>query len=173
MLLTEKAGACHGTWTLPGAPESGDEATVTAEASATLAERIDYLFRTVHPGRSKPYSIREAADEVNAAAGEQVISHSYLWALRKGRKTNPSMIQVAALAAFFGVSPMYFFDAPGDPLDPRVKLALSENAVRKLTLRAHGLDERTLQALTDMADNARTLAGLPPAAEPAARDETP
>lgn len=144
---------------------------MTADSSATLAERIEYLFRTVHPGRGKPYSIREVADGINAAAGEQVISHGYLWALRKGRKTNPSMIQVAGLAGFFQVSPMYFFDAPGEqPLDPTTRLALSDAAAREVMLRAHGLPEPALRALIDMADSARTLAGLPPAREQAPID---
>jgi transcriptional regulator with XRE-family HTH domain len=146
---------------------------VTADAPATLAERIENLFQTVHPGRRKPYSIREVADEINAAAGDQVISHSYLWALRKGRKTNPSMIQIAALAGFFKISPLYFFDVPGEqPLDPATRLALSDSAVREVTLRAHGLPEQALRALTDMADSARTLAGLPPVADSDDTDDT-
>jgi transcriptional regulator with XRE-family HTH domain len=146
---------------------------VTAEAPATLAERIEQLFQAIHPGRRKPYSIREVADEINTAAGEQIISHSYLWALRKGRKTNPSMIQIAALAGFFKVSPLYFFDSPEDQsLDPATRLALSDSAVREITLRAHGLPEQTLRALTDMADSARTLAGLPPVGHPGNNADT-
>ena len=132
-------------------------------APATLGERIDQLFRTVHPGRLKPYSMREAADLINEAAGEKIISHGYLWELRKGRKTNPSITQVAGLAAFFGVSPMYFFDTPGDPpVDTATRLALSDEKVREVALRAQGLPPQALRALVDMADSARTLAGLPP-----------
>jgi transcriptional regulator with XRE-family HTH domain len=135
-------------------------------APATLAERIDLLFRSVHPGRLKPYSMRDAADQINAAAGEQVISHGYLWELRKGKKTNPSITQIAGLAAFFGVSPLYFFEAPGEPsLDLATRLALSDEKVREVTLRAQGLPDHALRALTDMADSARTLAGLPPVSE--------
>lgn len=130
---------------------------------ATLAERIDLLFRTVHAGRTRPYSMREAATQINTAAGQQVISHGYLWSLRKGTKTNPSMIQIAAIAAFFGVPPSYFFDTPGEPpVDPAVKIALSDDKVREVILRAQGLPEPALRALMDMADSARTLAGLPP-----------
>lgn len=142
---------------------------LTAEPVATpgaLAERIEQLFQTVHPGRPKPYSIRQVANEINEAAGEQVISHGYLWQLRNGRKTNPNITQIAALSAFFGVSPSYFFDAPGDePLDPATRLALSDDAVRDITLRAHGLPPTALRAIQDMADSARTLAGLPPVGE--------
>jgi ESX-1-secreted protein regulator len=137
-------------------------------APATLAERIDLLFRTVHPGRARPYSLREAADLINQAAGEQVISHGYLWELRHGKKTNPSITQIAGLAAFFGVSPLYFFDAPGEPsLDLATRLALSDDKVREVTLRAQGLPDQALRALMDMADSARTLAGLPPVSDPA------
>ncbi len=134
---------------------------------ATLAERIDLLFRTVHPGRRRPYSMRDAATQINAAAGHQVISHGYLWSLRKGTKTNPSIIQIAAIAAFFGVPPSYFFDAPGEPpVDPAIRIALSDDKVREVILRAQGLPEPALRALMDMADSARTLAGLPPVTGP-------
>ena len=148
----------------PVQDQDGDDKTADAgRSAATLAERIDHLFRNVHPGRRKPYPIREVADEINAAAGEQVISHSYLWALRRGAKTNPSMIQIAALAAFFKVSPLYFYDVPGQPpIDPATELALSDSAVREIAMRASGLPETALRALTDMADAARELAGLPP-----------
>lgn len=150
-----------------GQPAS-DGAVQDTGSAATLAERIDHLFRTVHPGRGKPYSIREVADEINAAAGEQVISHSYLWSLRKGVKTNPSMIQIAALAGFFKVSPLYFYDDPGQPpMDPATQLALSDTAVREIAMRASGLPEPALRALTGMADAARELAGLPPVSDQA------
>jgi transcriptional regulator with XRE-family HTH domain len=134
-----------------------------APAPGTLAERIDYLFENVHPGRLRPYSIRYVADQINVAAGEQVISHGYLWQLRKGTKTNPNITQIAALAAFFSVPPAWFFDAPGeDPIDPATRLALSDDAVRDITLRAHGLPPAALRAIQEMTDSARTLAGLPP-----------
>jgi transcriptional regulator with XRE-family HTH domain len=148
----------------PDQGQPGDDSAVQDTGTpATLAQRIDHLFRTVHPGRRKPYSIREVADEINTAAGEQVISHSYLWSLRKGVKTNPSMIQIAALAGFFKVSPLYFYDAPGQsPIDPAAQLALSDSAIREIAMRASGLPEPALRALQDMADAARELAGLPP-----------
>ncbi len=147
--------------------------TDPTDAPGTLAERIELLFQTVHPGKQKPYSIREVADEINESAGGQVISHGYLWQLRKGRKTNPNITQIAALAAFFGVSPSYFFDAPGEePLDPATRLALSDEAVRDITLRAHGLPPSALRAIQEMTDSARTLAGLPPVSKPADIDGT-
>jgi ESX-1-secreted protein regulator len=159
------AAAAAGAWS-GGLPVTGDP-----PVPGTLAERIDLLFRTVHPGRARPYSLREAADLINQAAGEQVISHGYLWELRHGRKTNPSITQIAGLAAFFGVSPLYFFDDAGDPsLDPATRVALSDEKVREVTLRAQGLPGPALRALIDMADSARTLAGLPPVTAPGGDD---
>jgi transcriptional regulator with XRE-family HTH domain len=142
-----------------------------APEPVTLAERIDYLFQNIHPGKLKPYSIRYVADQINKAAGEQVISHGYLWQLRKGTKTNPNITQIAALAAFFGVPPAWFFDAPGDdPIDPATRLALSDDAVRDITLRAHGLPPAALRAIQEMTDGARALAGLPPVGVPSEGD---
>jgi transcriptional regulator with XRE-family HTH domain len=145
-----------------------------AATTGTLAERIEQLFQTVHPGRPKPYSLRDVVDEINAAAGGQVISHGYLWQLRKGRKTNPSITQIAALAAFFGVPPSYFFDVPGEePLDPATRLALSDDAVRDIILRAHGLPPTVLRTIQEMTDSARALAGLPPVSNPSDSPEDP
>ena len=78
--------------------------------SARFAQRLEHLFRTVHPKDRKPYTNVEVAEAINQAAGDQVISQAYVWQLRKGKKDNPTRKHIAALAAFFGVSPMYFFD---------------------------------------------------------------
>ena len=74
-----------------------------------LADRVDYLVRAVHPKDRGPYTPAEVAEMVNQAAGERVISSTYVWQLRTGRRDNPTQKHLSALAAFFGVSPMYFF----------------------------------------------------------------
>ena len=38
-------------------------------------------------------------------AGERVISSTYVWQLRTGRRDNPTQKHLSALGAFFGVSP--------------------------------------------------------------------
>lgn len=140
-----------------------------------LAERLEHLFQTVHPGSRKPFTNVDVAEAINEAAGEQVISQAYVWQLRKGKKTNPTRRHITALAAFFGVSPMYFFeDADGgqEPLESDVRLALKDDAVRDIALRAAGLSGETLRAMQDLIDRARALEGLPPFQEPehSARD---
>ncbi len=132
-----------------------------------FAERLEYLFRTVHPKDRKPFTNVEVADAINRAAGEQVISQAYVWQLRKGKKDNPTRKHIAALAAFFGVSPMYFFDdGEHEPLESEVKLAMKDDAVRDVALRAVGLSDQTLKAMQELIDRARILEGLPALEEP-------
>jgi hypothetical protein len=44
--------------------------------------------------------------------------------------------------------------------------ALSDDKVREMALRAAGLSDRSLKAITDMIDSARTVEGLPDDARP-------
>ncbi|MBT2233051.1 XRE family transcriptional regulator [Nonomuraea sp. NEAU-A123] len=78
-------------------------------SSPSLADKIDFLFRTVYPAGRGPYSYAEAAAGIEELTGEQV-SHTSLWKLSTGRATNPTKRLIEALAAFFQVSPAYFFD---------------------------------------------------------------
>jgi transcriptional regulator with XRE-family HTH domain len=95
-----------------------------------LADRLDYLFQTVHPEDRGPYTPAEVAEAVNQAAGERVISSTYVWPLRTGRRDNPTQRHLSALAAFFGVSPMYFFaetEADRDAVPPEMVAALKND----------------------------------------------
>jgi len=75
---------------------------------SVLAERLDLLFETVHPAGRGPYTLREAADAINAEAGETIISAAYLSQLRNGKREEPSHSRLAAIARFFGVDVEYF-----------------------------------------------------------------
>ena len=131
--------------------------------SARFAQRLEHLFQTVHPKDRKPYTNVEVAEAINQAAGDQMISQAYVWQLRKGKKDNPTRKHIAALAAFFSVSPMYFFDDDqDDQVTPEIRLALRDDAVRDVALRAAGLSDQTLRAMQELIDRARTLEGLPP-----------
>jgi transcriptional regulator with XRE-family HTH domain len=78
-------------------------------APRTFAERLEHLFRTVHPEGRRPYSLEEVASGI-ASQGYEPVSAAYIWALRKGQRENPTIRTVEALAGFFGVPPAYFFD---------------------------------------------------------------
>ena len=60
-----------------------------------FAERLDRLFRTVHPKDRGPYTPAEAAEAINEAAGDKVVSGTYLWLLRTGQRDNPTMVAIA------------------------------------------------------------------------------
>ncbi len=128
-----------------------------------LANRVDYLFRTVHPKDRGPYTPAEVAKAVNEAAGERVISSTYVWQLRTGRRDNPTQKHLSALATFFGVSPNYFFrqtEADRDAVAPELIAALKNEEVRDMALRTVGLSARALRAIKDMIENARAVEGL-------------
>ena len=100
-----------------------------------LADRLDYLFRTVHPKDRGPYTPAEVAEAINEAAGGRVISSTYIWQLRTGRRDNPTQKHLSALASFFGVSPMYFFqqaEADRDAVPPELIAALRNDEVRDM-----------------------------------------
>jgi transcriptional regulator with XRE-family HTH domain len=133
-------------------------------ARGLLADRLDHLFRTAHPRDRGPYTPAEVADAINKAAGEKVISSTYVWQLRTGRRDNPTQKHLSALAAFFGVSPMYFFDdteADRNAIPPELIAALKDGEVREMALRAAGLSSRSLQAIRDMIESARAVEGMP------------
>ena len=133
------------------------------ERRGRLADRLDYLFHTVHPQNCGPYTPAEVAEAVNQAAGERVISSTYVWQLRTGRRDNPTQKHLSALAAFFGVSPMYFFDqteADRGAVPAELAVALQSDELRDIALRAAGLSERALGAIRDMIESARVVEGL-------------
>jgi hypothetical protein len=136
-----------------------------------IASRLDLLFRTVHPADRGPYSIAEVVSAINAS-GEGTISVGYLWQLRKGHRDNPTYKHLLALSRFFGVSPMYFFpeeDAARGAVPADAALALKDDAVREIALRAAGLSERSLQVIRDMITSVRAL----DASRPGTRRRTP
>ena len=147
-------------------PEQGlvvGVAEVRQARTGRLADRLEYLFRTVHPKNCGPYTPAEVAEAINEAAGERVVSSTYVWQLRTGRRDNPTQRHLSALASFFGVSPMYFFEeteADRGAVPPELVAALKDDDVRDMALRATGLSERSLRAIRDMIESARAVEGL-------------
>lgn len=136
----------------------------TRPPQGLFAQRLDHLFRTVHPKDCGPYTPAEVADAINSAAGERMVSGTYLWLLRTGQRDNPTMKHLIAIARFFAVPPTYFFpdDSLGDNAVPaELTAVLGDAQVREMALRAVGLSDRSLKAITDMIDSARSVEGLP------------
>jgi transcriptional regulator with XRE-family HTH domain len=137
----------------------------------TLAQKLDHLFRTVHPRNRGPYSLREVAASI-ARRGGPPISPTYLMQLRRGLRDNPTRRQLEALADYFGVSPRYFFDDEiAERTDAQLDLlaALRDADVRHLALRAAVLSPQTVRVITELIERARALEGIPDGAgDPAA-----
>ncbi|MBO0805845.1 MAG: helix-turn-helix transcriptional regulator [Nocardiopsaceae bacterium] len=133
-------------------------------ARRTLAERLEYLFRTVRePGR-REYSNEEVATAIARDQGV-TISASYIWYLRTGQRDNPTFRHLNALARFFGVPPAYFFDDDASAqvtAELALLTAMKDAGVRDVALRAAGLSPASLDTINDVIGRVRELEGLPP-----------
>jgi transcriptional regulator with XRE-family HTH domain len=139
----------------------------------TLAERLDRLFRSVHPAGRGEYSYEEVAAGIRDQG--TMISHTYVWQLRKGARDNPTMRHLEGLAQFFGVPMSYFLDENTAEIDAQLRLlsALRDFPVRNIALRAADLSPAGLAAIQAMIEHARSLEGLPTENVPATPSEGP
>ncbi|WP_369055161.1 XRE family transcriptional regulator [Kineococcus terrestris] len=127
-----------------------------------MAAKVDHLFRTVRPAKGE-YSYEHVATAIREAGGP-TISAAYLWMLRNGKRDNPTMRHLEALATFFGVPPGYFFDdALAARVDDQLALlaTLRDVDVRRVALRASGLSSESLSTIAEMIERVRELEGLP------------
>jgi transcriptional regulator with XRE-family HTH domain len=149
----------------------------------SLADRLDHLFREIHPAGRGPFSYHEVAQAIREQAGPDgpTVSHGTLQQIRTGAKTNPTVKTLEAIAAFFGVPTAYFLDdTVADKVDARVRelkagraaslpeqeseeLAdmLADRNVRAVAFRLAGLSPRALKGLRSIIDQVREVEGLP------------
>ncbi|MGW5250217.1 helix-turn-helix domain-containing protein [Streptomyces sp. NPDC004129] len=93
---------------------------MTEQMGRSLADKLNHLFAIVKPRGDQEYSNEYVAAAISRAG--VAISQSYIWQLRKNKKTNPTFRHLQALADFFGVPAAYFFD---DDVTDRVEGQLS------------------------------------------------
>ena len=112
------------------------------EGVFSIAEKLDRLFRVT--GRPEP-SYMAVAEAIRAGQGV-AISHTYIWQLRTGRRDNPTVQHLSALAAYFGVPVAYFLDDElAGRVDGQLQLlrslrdaGVTEIALRAADVSAHG-----------------------------------
>ncbi len=144
-----------------GAPGPADARTGD-HASATFAEKLDRLFRTVRPQGREEFTPDEVSSAI-AKRGGPTISSTYIYMLRRGQRDNPTKKHLEALADFFGVPPAYFFDdetAARVNAELDVLVALRDASVRDIALRATGLSSRSLATIREVVERVRQLEGL-------------
>ncbi len=121
-------------------------------AEPTLAAKLDRLFTTMRrQGAAEPSNA-----VVAAAITEQLgvpISHTYIWQLRTGRRDNPSIQHLTALATYFGVPVAYF-------LDDEESAKIERDLELLTTLREHGVTDIALRAADLSQDSRDTVSDL-------------
>ncbi len=75
----------------------------------TFAERLSALIESARAGGLAPHSYREISAAVERAGGP-AMSPAYIQQLATGKRVNPKIHYVNALAKLFGVPVTYFFD---------------------------------------------------------------
>lgn len=130
-------------------------ATDRTAARRVLAERLRTLFaHHRRPGTGAEYTCAEIAAEIAASRGPRISART-IARLRSGIVDNPTLRQIEAIAAFFGVSPVTFF---GDAAQERLRSDLavledvSDPLVRRLAVRLARLDPDHLADVSRLVD---------------------
>lgn len=141
-----------------------DDVQAYESDNGDLATRLNKLFEVMRKAGAAPLSNAAAAAAITDKTGVP-ISPAYLWQLRNGIKTNPTVAHLRAIGDFFGVPASYLIDRRPDPaIDAQLNLlqALRDNGVRDLAARASGLTPEALNSLAVIIDHLRSLERLPP-----------
>ncbi|MEG8279523.1 helix-turn-helix domain-containing protein [Streptomyces sp. AHA2] len=130
-------------------------------ADHSFADKLNRLFETVRPDTTHEYSNEQVASAIRETGVS--ISQSYIWQLRKGRKTNPTLRHLQALADFFGVPTAYFVDdVAGARIEEQLSALASEQArlreaaqgsdVKLMAMRAGQLSQEHRKQVMDLLD---------------------
>ncbi|MEU5809089.1 MULTISPECIES: helix-turn-helix domain-containing protein [unclassified Streptomyces] len=146
-------------------------------AGQSLADRLNRLFATVRPDPHHEYSNEYVAAAIRQSEADVSISQSYIWQLRNGRKSNPTLMHLRALAGFFGVPTAYFVeDEAADRITKQLELLASEQArmheasqgndVKLMAMRAGQLSPGHRKQVMDLLDVVYRLEQAERAIEP-------
>ncbi|SDD96966.1 hypothetical protein SAMN05216174_12528 [Actinokineospora iranica] len=136
-------------------------------AEGRLAEKINHLRDRLYPDKASRPGYAKLAAQIREQTGKPM-SATYLWELASGRKRNLTQDTLVTLAEFFGVPAEYFLDdVVASRVDAQLDLAIAlrNQKVRSIALRAEGLSDDTLDALLAMVTEARRIERLGPATD--------
>lgn len=143
---------------------------------ATLSGRLDYLFDSLHPFGRPRYTYREVSEMIKRDQGFDV-SAAYINQLCTGKKDNPGVQQIKALARFFGVPTKFLIgeedvDVIAEQIEElkavivrkgtleAIEDAMGDPGVRLLALQARGMSEPHRGLVSVVLDQLRQLQGL-------------
>lgn len=118
----------------------------------SLAEKLKLLFDVVRDADGNEYSQADVARFVAARTGLK-FDRGYVSAMLKGTRDNPTRKVLVALAEFFSVNPVYFFDDDSSGIHEKLQfaLALRESGARSVAMRALlDVDSRDLPMVTEL-----------------------
>lgn len=121
-------------------------------ARFSIAEKLDRLFQRVKPAGQGEYSHNAVAEAIREQQGIS-ISHTYIWQLRTGRRDNPTIQHLTALATYFGVPVAYFLDdEETKKIDSELELlaAIRDTGVTEIALRAADLSPSSRETISKM-----------------------
>jgi transcriptional regulator with XRE-family HTH domain len=108
-----------------------------------FALRLKRLFKEKTKPDGKQYSQAEVLDGLQG-----VVTRVYLWKLRNGRASNPSLQVISGLADFFGVAPGYFFEIDGAQTG-----SLNDNLAHEIGIRSSVLTPQEQQMVLFMIES--------------------
>ena len=122
-----------------------------------VSHKIDHLFRSVLRSDGREFTYEDVERGTDGR-----VSRSYVWKLRHGRNSNPSLDVIEALAVFFSVPPEYFFgdsiDDDGDAQEAaEIAALLHDPAAHAVAERAKGLGPAALSTVVNLIENLKTM----------------
>ncbi|RJQ77994.1 XRE family transcriptional regulator [Pseudonocardiaceae bacterium YIM PH 21723] len=128
-----------------------------------MAEKVSGLIRGMQGATGRP-GVHVIARQITDSTGVP-ISGAYLNQLATGKRDNPSLRQMEALAAYFGVDISFF--AGRNPVEPApvssdngLESALNDPGIQMIALRTEGLSDQSKQAILSMIEQARKIEQL-------------
>ena len=118
----------------------------------SIAAKLDRLFRQVRASGQAEPSYMAVAEAIRAQQ-DVPISHTYIWQLRTGRRDNPTVQHLTALATYFGVPVSYFLDDEQTRrVDAQLALlrTLSDAGVAEIALRAADVSPRGRETISEL-----------------------
>jgi transcriptional regulator with XRE-family HTH domain len=116
----------------------------------TFAEKLCGLIDGLRANSEAPHSYRELSSAIDKAGGP-AMSPAYIQQLATGKRINPKIHYVEALARLFGVPVTYFFDDE-EITEPSPAAEARGNEAKLMAMRAQELSPEGRRQVMDLLD---------------------